>query len=170
MEPTAFDWVTAVGSALAALAAIGAFIVSLRLEGKLVDIEKERREEEQSESASAQVVPRFEVVERHTTSGIAARTQTVTRDYRYIFLANHGEAPARDVTFELTGPEGEEVGGDPLQDVEDDEFPLPTLDPGTEYPLPFRLSPSETQMRLRAHVEWDDDEGHKSRTVWLRRT
>lgn len=165
MEPTSLDYISAIGAALAAIAALGAFVVSVLLERKVVSIEEARRNEERTAAETAHVTVDLLVVPRHHSSHFREGTQT--EDRRYLAITNTGQAAATEVTCDISAADGEPLVGDPVR-TEDDEFPIPVLDAGSAYPLPFRPVIG-TQMRLRARVEWNDPRGNHERTILLRR-
>lgn len=103
----------------------------------------ERREEERR--VRAHVTARFGRRRAEWPDGQA-------RDDYYFILENRSEAPAFNVSTEMTS-----VGDDepPQLLAEDDEFPIPRLDPGAEYPIQM-IVVIGSALLVNVDVRWQD--------------
>jgi hypothetical protein len=85
----------------------------------------------------------------------------------HLVLTNRGPATAREVDLEVKDAAGNTLT---LLDLQDGELPLPVLDAGAEYPIPWLYEPfTRHQRRFSATVRWTDDAEGGSRYVPLRR-
>ena len=85
----------------------------------------------------------------------------------HLVLVNRGPATARSVSVSLTDAQDQALT---LLDVGQDELPLPVLDPGVRYPIPWLYEPFQRHARrFEATLRWTDGDGEHERTVPLRR-
>lgn len=107
-----------------------------------------------------------------TSADIVLPTGGQARTGYHLVLRNGGPRAAEDVTVLVENSSGETLC---LLALEPDEFPLPLLDSGGVYPIPFVLEAGRHEgkrglRRFKVTLEWRDGRrgrGHK--TVWLRR-
>ena len=87
----------------------------------------------------------------------------------HLVLWNRGPAPAQNVDLEIFDPKGVPLR---LLACDDDEFPIPLLESGVKYPIPWLVDAPAAAHRARrfhAKLTWTDDRGPRRRVIPLRR-
>ena len=157
MEPTItlLDWVSAIGGVVTALAAVVAVAVAVRLEGRVLDIEEERRGDERERAQSAYITAE---VDRRSV----VRFDRPDFDL-FLRLRNIGNAQARNVNVEVRDAEGERARF--IEALEGD-LPVTAMDPEGWYPL--LLIPSMGQHpRMDVTLSWEDGTGAQTNRLQL---
>lgn len=138
-------------SIVAILATLVLGVRQMNLQHRVTRIEEERRREEIELRRRADVTA---TVDRELNS----RGQQVT----ILKIHNRGPAPAREVNFDIEGIEGDA----PIIVYESVRTPAPLLDPGGERRVALELMLGVAPT-MKVSMDWQDDEGSKSKELTL---
>jgi hypothetical protein len=145
------SWLSTVFAGLAVVVAAGTWIAQRRYQSRA-----ERR---------ADITVTFHWLTARATVAIPGR-DPLHAGY-HLVVQNRGPAAASDVHLTVQDAAGTRLQ---LLDVAFDEFPLPRLDAGARYPIPWLYEPfTRHARRFVVSLSWEDGTGSQQRVLPLRR-